>query len=239
MVCVEHVLYAMSHDNWAMEILRHCGADIDDLRIRLETYLSEQTKVPEDRDYQIEQTLGLTRVLQRAAIHVQSSGKKEMDAGDFLAAAMREPESFAVYVLSQQGVTRLDILEFISHGISKIDEPALAHAGADEVEEEEDGGDGKKRPDPLASFTANLNERARDGKIDPVVGRSDCADGSGAVSSAKKQSDFSWRAGGRQNSHRRRAGPGDCREERPRSFRKRRDLRARYGCLDCGYEVSR
>ena len=96
--------------------------DIDDLRIRLETYLSEQTKVPEDRDYQIEQTLGLTRVLQRAAIHVQSSGKKEMDAGDFLAAAMREPESFAVYVLSQQGVTRLDILEFISHGISKIDE---------------------------------------------------------------------------------------------------------------------
>ncbi len=173
MVCVEHVLYAMSHDNWAMEILRHCGADIDDLRIRLETYLSEQTKVPEDRDYQIEQTLGLTRVLQRAAIHVQSSGKKEMDAGDFLAAAMREPESFAVYVLSQQGVTRLDILEFISHGISKIDEPALAHEGADETEEDEEGGDGKKRADPLASFTANLNERARDGKIDPVVGRSD------------------------------------------------------------------
>nr|ADD94007.1 hypothetical protein [uncultured marine bacterium MedDCM-OCT-S11-C310] len=172
MVCVEHVLYAMSHDNWAMEILRHCGADIDDLRIRLETYLGEQVQVPEDRDYQIEQTLGLTRVLQRAAIHVQSSGKKEMDAGDFLAAVMREPESFAVYVLSQQGVTRLDILEFISHGISKIDEPSLAHEGGEELEDEEEG-DEKKRPDPLASFTANLNERARDGKIDPVVGRID------------------------------------------------------------------
>ena len=163
----------MSHDNWAMEILRHCGADIDDLRIRLETYLSEQVKVPEDRDYQIEQTLGLTRVLQRAAIHVQSSGKKEMDAGDFLAAAMREPESFAVYVLSQQGVTRLDILEFISHGISKIDEPALAHEESEEVQDDEEGGEGKKRADPLESFTANLNERAREGKIDPVVGRTE------------------------------------------------------------------
>ncbi|MBT6435479.1 MAG: ATP-dependent Clp protease ATP-binding subunit ClpA [Deltaproteobacteria bacterium] len=173
MVCVEHVLYAMSHDNWAMEILRHCGADIDDLRIRLETYLGEQVQVPEDRDYQIEQTLGLTRVLQRAAIHVQSSGKKEMDAGDFLAAVMREPESFAVYILSEQGVTRLDILEFISHGISKIDEPSLAHEGGDELEEEEEEGEEKKRPDPLASFTANLNDRAREGKIDPVVGRID------------------------------------------------------------------
>ena len=173
MVCVEHVLFAMSHDNWAMEILRHCGADVEDLQVRLETYLQEQQQVPENRDYQIEQTLGLTRVLQRAAIHVQSSGKKEMDAGDFLAAVMREPESFAVYILSQQGVTRLDILEFISHGISKIDDPMpMATEGGDELDEDgEDGAESQKRADPLASFTANLNERAAQGKIDPVIGR--------------------------------------------------------------------
>ena len=138
LVCVEHVLYAMSHDAWAVEILENCGANPEDLRGKLESYLNDQQQVPEGIDFQIEQTLGLTRVLQRAAIHVQSSGKKEMDAGDFLAAVFREPESHAVYLLTEQGVSRLDVIEFISHGVSKIHgEPESEEE--DELEDEMGG----------------------------------------------------------------------------------------------------
>ncbi|MEC9464801.1 MAG: ATP-dependent Clp protease ATP-binding subunit ClpA [Myxococcota bacterium] len=173
LVCVEHVLYAMSHDAWAVEILENCGANPEDLRGKLESYLNDQQQVPEGIDFQIEQTLGLTRVLQRAAIHVQSSGKKEMDAGDFLAAVFREPESHVVYLLTEQGVSRLDVIEFISHGVSKIHgEPESEEE--DELEDEMGEGDGReRRGDPLKSFTTDLIERAAAGKIDPVIGRSE------------------------------------------------------------------
>lgn len=167
-VCIEHLLYAMLHDAKASEILRNCGADLEALKVELEAYLDGLQAVPEGREFEMEQTLAVTRILRRAAIHVQSSGKKEIDAGDVLAAMYREPESQAVYLLEKQGVTRLDILDYISHGISKV-APDDANPVGDEVDNE-----GRSRnTDPLESFTVNLVEKAAKGKIDPLIGRAD------------------------------------------------------------------
>ena len=98
LISLEHLLWAMLHDPRAKEILVHCGADLDALKAGLEENIASRDTVPEGIEFDIDQTLALTRVLQRAAIHVQSSEKKEMDAGDVLAALFREPESFAVYL---------------------------------------------------------------------------------------------------------------------------------------------
>ena len=173
LVCVEHILWAMCHDAVATNILKQCGADVDLLKRDLEVYLGGLQQVPNSVKLQIEQTMAVTRVLRRAAIHVQSSGKGEIDAGDVLAAMYREPESHAVYLLTKQDVSRLDVLEYISHGISKIDgeNPSFENAlpGAEDEEAEEGGR--KKKLDPLDAFTINLNARAAEGKIDPLIGR--------------------------------------------------------------------
>jgi len=168
MVTLEHLLFSMLSDRYSTEVLRACGADLMLLRKDLEDYLGGVPQVPEDKEFELEQTMAVTRVLRRAAIHVQSSGKKEIDAGDVLAAMYREQESHAVYLLSKQGVTRLDVLEYISHGVSKVEgpEPAVPIGGD---EEDEEGG--KPRGDPLEVFTTDLVQRARDGKIDPLIGR--------------------------------------------------------------------
>ena len=134
MVTLEHLLYAILDDDYGAEILRACGADLDELRKQLDEYLDTLDQVPDGRAFELEQTLGVTRMLRRAAIHVQSSGKKEIDAGDVLAAMYREPESQAVYLLSQQGVSRLDILEFISHGVSSVGEEPAHLVGGEEDE---------------------------------------------------------------------------------------------------------
>ncbi len=167
MVTLEHLLYAMLDSPEAIAVLRACGVEIERLRAELEAFLAEQSAVPEGREFELEQTMAVTRVLRRAAVHVQSAGKKEIEAGDVLAAMYREPDSQAVYLLGQHGVTRLDILEFISHGVTKMgDEPA----GVGGETEEEDG-PRRDRADPLAAFTANLCEKAAAGKIDPLIGR--------------------------------------------------------------------
>ncbi len=166
-VCLEHLLYAMCHDVRANEILSHCGADVAALKKELEDYLATLATVPEGSKLELEQTLAVTRVLRRAAIHVQSAGKKEIDAGDVLAAMYHEPDSQAVYLLKKQSVTRLDVLDYISHGISKI-APQDPQPAPSETEDE--AGEQKKR-DPLEMFTINLVEKAAAGRIDPLIGR--------------------------------------------------------------------
>jgi len=165
-VGLEHVLRAMLDDPYAVEILKACGANLEKLREEIEKFLDGLDKVPEDVD--IDQTVALTRVLQRAAIHVQSSGKKEIDAGDILAAIFREPESQAVYLLKQEGITRLDILDYISHGVRK---DAFETADGMPFEDDEFGAGREAAADPLEAFTANLVELAAAGKLDPLIGR--------------------------------------------------------------------
>jgi ATP-dependent Clp protease ATP-binding subunit ClpA len=175
---LEHVLFAMTRDAQAAKILRSCGGDPAKLAADLETFFSEMDVLPEGTVREPEQTAAFWRVLQRAAMHVQSSGKAHIDVGSLLVAFYREPHSHAVYLLEKQGVTRLDVMRFISHGIVKVsrdededetetEEPAGAEPEA-EGDEDEPAGAPK---DPLKAYALNLNERAAQGKIDPLIGR--------------------------------------------------------------------
>jgi ATP-dependent Clp protease ATP-binding subunit ClpA len=170
---VEHLLFAAAHDPEGEEILEASGADIARLRRELAEFL-EQTmqKLPPGSRRPPQQTLAFRRVLQTAVVHVQSAGRDEAGVGDMLAALMREARSHAVELLGSHGVTRLDLLNFISHGVRKVpprERPGEGEGGgAPAGEGEEEGRPGR---DPLAAFTTNLTERARDGKLDPVIGR--------------------------------------------------------------------
>ena len=171
LVCLEHILYAMLQDGRASDILRHCGADLEALKAALDAHLATMQSVPEGNKLELEQTVAVTRVLRRAAMHVQSAGKKEIDAGDVLAAMYREQDAHSVYLLQQQGVTRLDILDYISHGVSKIAADPAVPAGGDTDDEGEPRRGSKK--DALAQFTVNLVAKAAAGKIDPLIGRTE------------------------------------------------------------------
>src|SRR5512140_768861 len=166
-VTLEHLLHAMTRDKVASEVLLACGADLKMLEKELEDYLDrtlEALAAAQDP----EQTAAFQRVLQRAAWHVQGSGRTELNAGDVLVAITRERGSHAVYLLEKQGVRRLDILQYISHGIGKDGE---GEGGAEPGEEP--GEEGPPRPvkDPFKTFTVNLVERAAQGLIDPLIGR--------------------------------------------------------------------
>jgi ATP-dependent Clp protease ATP-binding subunit ClpA len=169
---VEHLLFAAAHDPEGEEILEAAGADVPRLRRELAEFL-EQTmqKLPPGSRRPPQQTLAFRRVLQTAVVHVQSAGKDEAGVGDMLAALMREAHSHAVALLSQHGVTRLDLLNYISHGVRKVPprERPPESEGAPPGEGEEEGGGAAR--DPLGAFTSNLTERARQGKLDPVIGR--------------------------------------------------------------------
>jgi ATP-dependent Clp protease ATP-binding subunit ClpA len=167
-LCVEHVLYALLSDPAVCEVIRACGGDVEQLRKDLRTYLEERLEsLPEGTDALPQQTLGFQRILQRAAAHVQSAGKEEIDGRNVLVAIFREPESHAAYLLARQGVTRLEVITYLSHGSPK--DPA---GDADEDLDESDDEDGPSHArDPLATFTVNLVERAAAGKIDPLIGR--------------------------------------------------------------------
>jgi ATP-dependent Clp protease ATP-binding subunit ClpA len=171
---VEHLLYALLNDTYGVEILENCGSSTDSLRERVEKFLQEDVeRVPGNAKVTIQQTPGFERMLQRAFLHVQYSGKDEVDAGDILAAIFEEEDSHAAFFLAKEGVTRLDVLNYISHGVAR----AAMEQDADEAEYEGDGEDGEEaapsRPgrSALESFTVNLNHRALEGKIDPLVGR--------------------------------------------------------------------
>ncbi|MBN2359399.1 MAG: AAA family ATPase, partial [Deltaproteobacteria bacterium] len=171
-VTLEHILLALLDDPFGQDILQACGARVDVMRRELEEYLEGMESMAEGTEYEIDQTVAVVRVLQRAAVHVQSSGKREIDAGDILAALYREGESHALYLLKKQGVSRLDILDYISHGIAKegFGRKAAPAGAADDEEEEGGRGRGEKR-DPLEAYCSNLVARAADGKLDPLIGR--------------------------------------------------------------------
>jgi ATP-dependent Clp protease ATP-binding subunit ClpA len=164
---LEHLLFAAAHDPLGEDILAAAGADVLKLKKELEAFL-EQTldRLPPGSRKAPQQTVAFRRVLQTAVVHVQSAGKSEADVGDVIAALLREPRSHAVDLLAAQGVTRLDVLNYISHGIRKNpeEEPDLAAGG-----EGEEGRAASR--DPLAAYASNLTERARQGKLDPVIGR--------------------------------------------------------------------
>ena len=174
-ITVEHLLMALLDNPSAAEVLRACAANIDDLRKSLATFIKENTPTVGGSDeVDTQPTLGFQRVIQRAIMHVQStgSGKKEVTGANVLVAIFGEKDSHAVYYLHQQGVTRLDVVNFIAHGIKKSDppEPAKGSEGSGNSEGEKDEG-GDAKGSPLEQFTQNLNQLAREGKIDPLIGR--------------------------------------------------------------------
>ncbi|MCV2354134.1 ATP-dependent Clp protease ATP-binding subunit ClpA [Paucibacter sp. B2R-40] len=175
-ITVEHLLMALLDNPSAAEVLRACSANLDDLRKSLAQFIKENTPTVGGADeVDTQPTLGFQRVIQRAIMHVQStgSGKKEVTGANVLVAIFGEKDSHAVYYLHQQGVTRLDVVNFIAHGIKKSDPPD-APKGADAAanpEAEREDGEGQGKGSPLDQFTQNLNQLAKDGKIDPLIGR--------------------------------------------------------------------
>ena len=171
-LCVEHLLFVLLNDSHGREILEHCGADIEALREQLESFLSEELEARDDDGDRLQQTAEFERLMQRAFLHVQFSGKEEVDAGDILAAIFEERDSHAAYFLKAQGIARLDVLNYISHGISKneFDVGPGDFEPADE-DAEDDGDERAASRDPLEAFTISLAKRAAEGKIDPLIGR--------------------------------------------------------------------
>jgi ATP-dependent Clp protease ATP-binding subunit ClpA len=171
---VDHLLLALLDNAEAAQALRACGADISKLRRELEEFVDTTTPmIPKnDTERETQTTMGFQRVLQRAVFHVQSSGKKEVTGSNVLIAIFSEQESQAVYLLKQQDIARIDVVNYISHGTSKV--PGFEAEGEDtgSIENPEDeAGEGK--PSPLQSYASNLNEMARNGIIDPLIGRVD------------------------------------------------------------------
>ena len=166
---VEHLLLAIVDVPTVTEILKGCGADLVRLRRDLEQFIDESTpRLAEGSDHDVQPTLGFQRVLQRAVFHVQSSGKKEVRGENVLVAIFGEKQAHAVYLLGLQDVTRLDVVNFISHGLSKLrDDSAAPKSQSGDGEE----GDGDGAGSALDNYATNLNRRAREGKIDPLIGR--------------------------------------------------------------------
>ncbi|WP_296492223.1 ATP-dependent Clp protease ATP-binding subunit ClpA [Rhodoferax sp.] len=173
-ITVEHLLLALLDNPSAAEVLRACSANVDDLRKSLVTFIKDNTpQVAGTEDVDTQPTLGFQRVIQRAIMHVQStgSGKKEVTGANVLVAIFGEKDSHAVYYLHQQGVTRLDVVNFIAHGIKKSDPPEPVRSADNPAEAEEGASEKNEKSSPLEQFTQNLNQLAKDGKIDPLIGR--------------------------------------------------------------------
>jgi len=183
-VCLEHVLYAMLHDVTTSNILQHCGADLEALRKKLRKFLDEEIpSLPKGGSLQPHYASGVQRALQRAALHAQSAGRSEINGSQVLVAIFHESESQAVYLLQEQGVTRFDVINFISHGVSKTgaDEDRDVRGASEEegegegdAEGEGEGDEGAPKISPakaLRTYAINLNDRAAKGQIDPLIGR--------------------------------------------------------------------
>ncbi len=169
-ITVEHLLLALLDVPQVNEVLRACGADLEALRRELNDYIRENTPRVDEADPDVQPTLGFQRVLQRAVFHIQSSGKKEVTGINVLVAVFGEKESHAVYLLGRHGVTRLDVVNYISHGISKIHEEDGGEVQGGERDEDEESG-GKSERSALDTYAVNLNQMAREGKLDPLIGR--------------------------------------------------------------------
>jgi ATP-dependent Clp protease ATP-binding subunit ClpA len=173
-ITVEHLLLALLDNPSAAEVLRACACNIEDLRKSLQNFIADNTPVlPPNSEADTQPTLGFQRVIQRAIMHVQSTsnGKKEVTGANVLVAIFGEKDSHAVYYLHQQGVTRLDVVNFISHGITKAPADGDKSGKGQGGEQEEQQSEGREQASPLEQYTMNLNALARDGKIDPLIGR--------------------------------------------------------------------
>lgn len=165
-VCVEHVLFAILHDSEGIDIVEHCGGDADNIKKKLEKFFTDRLeRFPDDGDYVLQQTVGFQRVIQRAVNHVRSAEKQEVHLGDILASIFQEKDSHATYYLESEGVSRLSVLKYISHGRPQTVE-----------KEDNDDGTGddskkKKKDSPLELYTVDLVKKAGQGKIDPLIGR--------------------------------------------------------------------
>ena len=164
---VEHLLLAILDTPKVREVLRACGADTIKLKQELKDHIDQSTpRLEEGEEREVQPTLGFQRVLQRAVFHVQSSGKKEVGVSNVLVAIFSEKQSHAVFLLNRQHVTRLDAVNYISHGMSKIAE--------EKTDKEDASGDGEREGEggsALEKYTTNLNRMAQDGRIDPLIGR--------------------------------------------------------------------
>ncbi len=173
-ITVEHLLLALLDNPSAAEVLRACSANVDDLRKSLTNFIKDNTpQVAGLDDVDTQPTLGFQRVIQRAIMHVQStgSGKKEVMGSNVLVAIFGEKDSHAVYYLHQQGVTRLDVVNFIAHGIKKNEPPETSKGSEGSPEAEDTGSEKNEKASPLELYTQNLNQLAKEGKIDPLIGR--------------------------------------------------------------------
>ena len=169
---VEHLLLALLDNASAVQVLKACGSDNGKLAQDLRTVIAETVPIlPEDDTRDTQPTLGFQRVLQRAVYHVQSSGRKEVTGANVLVAIFGEKDSHAVYHLQQQDVTRLDVVNYIAHGVGKTGELPESKSNDAPKQEGEAGDDGQPKQNPLEEFASNLNQLAREGKIDPLIGR--------------------------------------------------------------------
>ena len=168
LLTVEHLLLALLDDAQLAEVLRAVGAQLEPLEQGLRDFIrtNVQTVGEVDDGYEVQPTLGFQRVLQRAVYHVQSSGKKEVTPLNVLVAIFAERDAHAVYLLAEQGVSRLDVVNYISHGITR--DEGEANPSASETDDKKDGGESESA---LSKYTVNLNEKARQGRIDPLIGR--------------------------------------------------------------------
>jgi len=174
-VCLEHVLFAVIHDSRGVEIIENCGGSPENLKINLDKFLNEQMEsVPEDGEYVLQQTIGFQRVIQRAVNHARSAEKQTVSLGDIIASIFQEKDSHAAYFLQSEGLTRLDVLRYISHQNNNITDTRSDLEKPDKedsLDKEDSKEDKKKKSDILELFTTDLVEQARLGKLDPLIGR--------------------------------------------------------------------
>jgi len=166
---LEHLLYVLAHDPEGERILAACGADLPNLRRLLDRYLHEKIETfPRGEQREPDQTLAFRRTLQTAVLHVQSAGR-EVQAGDLLAAMLQQTKSQAAQLLESQGITRLDVLNYISHGITKVPTPTPAEEPGVPAGPGEDGPTPAR--DPIGAYAVNLSAKAAAGDLDPLIGR--------------------------------------------------------------------
>lgn len=166
-VSIEHVLYAILHDSTGIQTIEKCGGNVESLLKSLESFFQEQVEsVAADEQYVLQQTIGFQRVIQRAVNHTRSAEKAEVSISDILASILQEKDSHAVFFLSEEGISRLDVLNYISHDISKLsfEIPGETDTGTEKEHK-------KKKKNPLEIFTVDLVEKAAIGKLDPLIGR--------------------------------------------------------------------
>src|SRR5436190_1241532 len=171
---LEHLLYALAHDSDGERILAACGVDLGRLRKNLNQYLDDSIeRLGRGKEREPEQTAAFRRVLQTAVLHVQSAQRQDAEVGDLLAALLQQPKSHAAQLLAEDGITRLDVLEYISHGITKTPMAAAPGESADRALAGEDHEGSATSKDPLAAYCLNLTARARQGLLDPLIGRTE------------------------------------------------------------------